>query len=269
MFVFDPNRPLPVGLLTVLPNRPVVVPVFVEVFPAPPNNGVGLFCVCCVALPNRLPVVFVFGCVLPKIEVLPLGLAVLAFVVLPKSEVPGAVVVLVLAEGVPKIDDVPVVFVLLLLPKSEDPVAGWVVVLAPPKPPKIPPPDVPPPVFWFWLVLVDPNNPPPVALLVFPFVFPNSDGCVGCACSGLGVGFPAPKIEFPGFQVVRTCESELIQHTSVGKTRHRKCDRLLLFFGRTQEFCRDWERLKDLNSDKANYTLACLLRTYVLVSTVR
>jgi hypothetical protein len=101
-------------------------------------------------------------------------------------------------------------------------------------------------------------------------VFPNNDGCVGCACSGLGVGLPAPKIEFPGFQVVKTCESELIQHTSVGKTRHRKCDRLLLFFGRIQGFCRYWERLKNLNSDKTKYALAFLLRTYegwsVLVS---
>ena len=190
------------GLLVVLPNR-LVVPVFVEVFPAPPNNGVGLFCVCCEALPNKLPVVFVFGCVLPNIEVLPLGLVVLAFAVFPKSsEVLGAVVVLVLAEEVPKIDDVPAGFVLLVLPKSKDPVGGWFVVLAPPKIP----PEVPPPIFWFWLVLVDPNNPPPpVALLVFVFVFvfPNNDGCVGCACRGLGVGFAAPKIEFPGFQVVK------------------------------------------------------------------
>ena len=150
VFVFDPNRPPPVGLLVGPPNRPVVVPVFVEVFP-PPNNEVGLLCVCCVALPNKLPVAFVFGWVLPKIEVLPLGLAALAFVVFPKSEVPGAVVVLVLAEEVPKIDDVPAVFALLVLPKSEDPVAGWFDVFAPPKPPppKIPPPEVPPPVFWF------------------------------------------------------------------------------------------------------------------------
>ena len=73
-FGFDPNRSPQVGLLVVLPNR-LVVPVFVEVFPVPPNNGVELFYVCCVTFSNKLPVVFIFGCVLSKIEVLPLGLA--------------------------------------------------------------------------------------------------------------------------------------------------------------------------------------------------
>jgi len=74
------------------------------------------------------------------------------------------------------------------------------VVFVPPGwlPPKSPPPEVPPPVFWFGLVLVDPNNPPPPAVLVV-FVFPKSAGSVGCACSGLGVGFAAPKMEFPAF----------------------------------------------------------------------
>jgi hypothetical protein len=71
--------------------------------------------------------------VLPKIEVLPVGLGfVFALVVFPpKSEVPGAVDVFVLVEGVPKIDVVPVGFVFVELPKSEV-VPGWFEVFVPP-----------------------------------------------------------------------------------------------------------------------------------------